>query len=118
MTTFSSAPLEIYSNSKKSVFEWKVIYNVDKSRGKATTDNLKFMREQYGVNNNNNNIILSFTGVGSNLKNRLSTDLSQNMEIQQKEMMDRMTALLPPEKQTVRITHIIDILAKSLSLSL
>jgi len=40
-------------------------------------------------------------GVGSNLKNRLSTDLSQNMEIQQKEMMDRMTALLPPEKQTV-----------------
>jgi predicted GTPase/gas vesicle protein len=41
------------------------------------------------------------SGVGSNLKSRLSTDLSQNMEIQQKEMMDRMTALLPPEKQTV-----------------
>ena len=42
------------------------------------------------------------TGVGSNLKSRLSTDMSQNMEVQQKEMMDRMTALLPPEKQTVR----------------
>lgn len=41
------------------------------------------------------------SGVGSNLKSRLSTDMSQNMEVQQKEMMDRMTALLPPEKQTV-----------------
>lgn len=41
------------------------------------------------------------SGVGSNLKSRLSTDLSQNMEVQQKEMMDRMTALLPTEKQTV-----------------
>jgi len=41
------------------------------------------------------------SGVGSNLKSRLSSDLSQNMEIQQKEMMDRMTALLPTEKQTV-----------------
>ncbi|XP_023348232.1 transmembrane GTPase Marf [Eurytemora carolleeae] len=41
------------------------------------------------------------SGVGSNLKSRLSSDLSQNMETQQKEMMDRMTALLPPEKQTV-----------------
>jgi hypothetical protein len=27
--------------------------------------------------------------------------MSQNMEVQQKEMMDRMTALLPTEKQTV-----------------
>jgi hypothetical protein len=29
--------------------------------------------------------------------------MSQNMEVQQKEMMDRMTALLPTEKQTVNI---------------
>merc|ERR1719383_1495177 len=41
------------------------------------------------------------SGVGSNLKNRLSNDLSANMEVQQKEMMDRMTALLPLERQTV-----------------
>jgi len=41
------------------------------------------------------------SGVGSNLKNRLSNDLSSNMEVQQKEMMDRMTALLPSERQTV-----------------
>jgi len=41
------------------------------------------------------------SGVGSNLKSRLSSDLAQNMEIQQKDMMDRMTALLPAEKQAV-----------------
>merc|ERR1712198_63572 len=41
------------------------------------------------------------SGVGSNLKPRLSTDLQQNMESQQKDMMERMTALLPLEKQTV-----------------
>jgi len=41
------------------------------------------------------------SGVGSNLKARLSADLQLNMETQQKDMMDRMTALLPPEKQTV-----------------
>jgi len=41
------------------------------------------------------------SGVGSNLKNRLSADLQLNMETQQKDMMDRMTALLPLEKQTV-----------------
>jgi len=41
------------------------------------------------------------SGVGSNLKARLSNDLQLNMETQQKEMMDRMTALLPSEKQTV-----------------
>lgn len=41
------------------------------------------------------------SGVGSNLKARLSTDLQQNMESQQKDMMERMTALLPLEKQTV-----------------
>merc|ERR1719244_2380734 len=41
------------------------------------------------------------SGVGSNLKARLSADLQLNMETQQKDMMDRMTALLPTEKQTV-----------------
>jgi len=41
------------------------------------------------------------SGVGSNLKARLSSDLQLNMETQQKDMMERMTALLPPEKQTV-----------------
>merc|ERR1719412_1267732 len=41
------------------------------------------------------------SGVGSNLKARLSNDLQLNMEAQQKDMMDRMTALLPTEKQTV-----------------
>jgi len=41
------------------------------------------------------------SGVGSNLKARLSSDLQVNMETQQKDMMDRMTALLPTEKQTV-----------------
>jgi len=40
------------------------------------------------------------SGVGSNLKARLSADLQLNMETQQKDMMDRMTALLPSEKQT------------------
>merc|ERR1719282_924830 len=41
------------------------------------------------------------SGVGSNLKARLSSDLQLNMETQQKDMMERMTALLPLEKQTV-----------------
>jgi len=41
-------------------------------------------------------------GVGSNLKARLSSDLQLNMETQQKDMMERMTALLPLEKQTTR----------------
>ena len=40
-------------------------------------------------------------GVGSNLKARLSSDLQLNMETQQKDMMERMMALLPLEKQTV-----------------
>jgi len=42
------------------------------------------------------------SGVGSNLKARLSSDLQLNMETQQKDMMERMTALLPTEKQTTR----------------
>ena len=44
------------------------------------------------------------SGVGSNLKARLSADLQLNMETQQRDMMDRMTALLPLEKQTVMCT--------------
>ena len=40
-------------------------------------------------------------GVGSNLKARLSSELQLNMETQQKDMMERMMALLPLEKQTV-----------------
>merc|ERR1712117_135454 len=40
------------------------------------------------------------SGVGSNLRARLSADLQLNMETQQRDMMDRMTALLPLEKQT------------------
>ena len=51
------APLKIYNKSEKSVFNKKVIYNVDNSRGKARMDIPKFMREQYGVNNNNNMVI-------------------------------------------------------------
>ena len=47
------------------------------------------------------------SGVGSNLKARLSADLQLNMETQQRDMMDRMTALLPLEKQTVRLCLII-----------
>jgi len=41
------------------------------------------------------------SGVGSNLKARLSSDLQLNMETQQKDMMERMMALLPLERQTV-----------------
>merc|ERR1719242_1725776 len=41
------------------------------------------------------------SGVGSNLKARLSSDLQLIMEAQQKDMMERMMALLPLEKQTV-----------------
>ena len=40
-------------NSEKSIFELKVTYNVDNSRGKAKMDILRNIREQYGVNNNN-----------------------------------------------------------------
>ena len=64
-----------------------------------------FKKVFWFINQNSDLIIFIYVffylGVGSNLKSRLSTDLSQNMEVQQKEMMDRMTALLPSEKQTV-----------------
>ncbi|XP_040568065.1 transmembrane GTPase Marf [Lepeophtheirus salmonis] len=39
------------------------------------------------------------SGVGSNLKSRLSTDLQMNIEKHQQEMIDRMTRLLPKERQ-------------------
>ena len=39
------------------------------------------------------------SGVGSNLKSRLSSDLQANMESHQQEMIERMTALLPVERQ-------------------
>jgi mitofusin len=41
------------------------------------------------------------SGVGSNLKTRLSTDLQLNMESHQQEMIERMTALLPVERQSM-----------------
>ena len=51
----SFPPLSKYiNNSEKRGFELKVIKNVDISRGKATMDILKFKRDQYGGNNNNN----------------------------------------------------------------
>ena len=39
------------------------------------------------------------TGVGSNLKTRLSSDLQVNIESHEQEMIERMTALLPAERQ-------------------
>jgi len=51
------------------------------------------------------------SGVGSNLKARLSSDLQLNMETQQKDMMERMTALLPTEKQTTRQSEAVASLA-------
>ena len=38
-------------------------------------------------------------GIGSNLKTRLSSDLQFNIENHEKEMIERMTALLPAERQ-------------------
>ncbi len=40
-------------------------------------------------------------GVGSNLKARLSADLQLNMESHQQEMIERMTALLPVDRQQI-----------------
>ena len=39
------------------------------------------------------------TGIGSNLKSRLSSDLQVNIESHEQEMIERMTALLPAERQ-------------------
>ena len=40
-------------------------------------------------------------GIGSNLKTRLSSDLQFNIETHEKEMIERMTALLPSERQQI-----------------
>lgn len=40
-------------------------------------------------------------GIGSNLKSRLSSDLQFNIEAHEQEMIDRMTALLPADKQQI-----------------
>lgn len=41
------------------------------------------------------------SGLGSNLRARLSTALAMNMENSQKEMTERMSALLPPDKRNI-----------------
>merc|ERR1712223_2331181 len=40
-------------------------------------------------------------GIGSNLKTRLSSDLQFNIENHEKEMIERMTALIPSDKQQI-----------------
>lgn len=46
-------------------------------------------------------------GLGLNLRARLSTALAMNIETAQREMTERMTALVPPEKLTTHTTHVI-----------
>lgn len=46
-------------------------------------------------------------GLGSNLRARLSTALAMNIETAQREMTDRMTALVPKEKLKEQTAHII-----------
>ncbi|XP_058448739.1 transmembrane GTPase Marf isoform X2 [Malaya genurostris] len=46
-------------------------------------------------------------GLGSNLRARLSTALAMNVETAQREMTDRMTALIPSEKIVAHTTHIV-----------
>jgi mitofusin 2 len=46
-------------------------------------------------------------GLGSNLRARLSTALAMNVETAQREMTDRMTALIPPEKLQVQTNKVI-----------
>ena len=40
-------------------------------------------------------------GIGSNLKTRLSSDLQFNIENHEREMIERMTALIPAERQQI-----------------
>lgn len=47
------------------------------------------------------------TGLGSNLRARLSTALAMNIETAQREMTDRMTALVPSEKLKEVTSHVI-----------
>lgn len=46
-------------------------------------------------------------GLGLNLRARLSTALAMNVETAQREMTDRMTALVPAEKLAAQATHVI-----------
>ncbi|XP_055546798.1 transmembrane GTPase Marf isoform X1 [Wyeomyia smithii] len=46
-------------------------------------------------------------GLGSNLRARLSTALAMNVETAQREMTDRMTALIPSEKIVVHTNHVV-----------
>ncbi|XP_055606080.1 transmembrane GTPase Marf isoform X2 [Uranotaenia lowii] len=46
-------------------------------------------------------------GLGSNLRARLSTALAMNVETAQREMTDRMTALVPADKIITKTTHIV-----------
>ena len=46
-------------------------------------------------------------GLGSNLRARLSTALAMNIETAQREMTDRMTALVPKEKLLLPSNHVI-----------
>lgn len=45
------------------------------------------------------------TGLGSNLRARLSTDLAMTMEQSQKEMVDKMSALLPENKRNISLSN-------------
>lgn len=47
------------------------------------------------------------SGLGSNLRARLSTALAMNIETAQREMTDRMTALVPKEKLKEQTHHVI-----------
>lgn len=46
-------------------------------------------------------------GLGSNLRARLSTALAMNVETAQREMTDRMTALVPPEKIVAQTQQVV-----------
>ncbi|XP_055640131.1 transmembrane GTPase Marf isoform X2 [Toxorhynchites rutilus septentrionalis] len=46
-------------------------------------------------------------GLGSNLRSRLSTALAMNVETAQREMTDRMTALIPSEKMVTHTHHVV-----------
>ncbi|XP_058823510.1 transmembrane GTPase Marf isoform X2 [Topomyia yanbarensis] len=46
-------------------------------------------------------------GLGSNLRARLSTALAMNVETAQREMTDRMTALIPSEKIVAHTNHVV-----------
>lgn len=45
------------------------------------------------------------SGLGSNLRARLSTALAMNIDTSQKEMIDKMSTLLPEDKRSVNVTN-------------